>query len=76
MNLREQIEKTLDFSDDVGLTEDQLRYLLNIILAQPSAKTYGISTQPNITINPYPLQGTIITSNGTPMLNNLDNKTP
>ena len=33
MNLREQIEKTLDFSDDVGLTEDQLRNLLNLILA-------------------------------------------
>lgn len=74
MNLREQIEKTLDFSDDIGLDEHQLRYLLNILLAQSAPKTYGLATQPNITVQSYPLQqGGIITSNGT-IIGDMNNK--
>lgn len=73
MNLREQIEKTLDFSDDVGLTEDQLKNLLHLILAL-SPKTYGIATtQPNVTLQQWPPPNTIITSNGT-IVGDMNNK--
>jgi hypothetical protein len=46
MNLREQIEKALDFSDDMKLNDDELIQLINIII---------VRTRPPFVPMPFPV---------------------